>query len=191
VLVFVFYQFNTPPVHFNQVQTESLRQSAYASEFGRLEQSYQANFDSSKQVYTQLLSSIDQEKVETTEELTSTLKSLKTEQQEIREEVKALLVTHDPEAETRDTDYVFMRFVMDYLPTGVVGLLFAAIFAAAMSSSSSELNALAAPLRWICTSDRSVRKRAIHIMSTPPNYSLPFGDWEQFCLQPMLRCLRT
>ena len=142
VLVFVFYQFITPPVHFNQVQTEALRQSEYASEFGRLEQSYQANFDSSKQVYTQLLSSIDQENAESTEELTSTLKSLKTEQQEIREEVKALLVTHDPEAETRDTDYVFMRFVMDYLPTGVVGLLFAAIFAAAMSSSSSELNAL-------------------------------------------------
>lgn len=142
VLVFVFYQFITPPVHFNQVQTEALRQSRYASEFGRLEQSYQANFDSSKQVYTQLLTSIDQEKAESTAELTSTLKSLKTEQQEIREEVKALLVTHDPEAETRDTDYVFMRFVMDYLPTGVVGLLFAAIFAAAMSSSSSELNAL-------------------------------------------------
>lgn len=159
VLVFVFYQFITPPVHFNQVQTESLRQSEYASEFGRLEQSYQANFDSSKQVYTQLLSSIDQEKAETTEELRSTLKNLKTEQQEIREEVKALLVTHDPEAETRDTDYVFMRFVMDYLPTGVVGLLFAAIFAAAMSSSSSELNALGSTTT-VDLYKRSIRKEA-------------------------------
>jgi Na+/proline symporter len=159
VLVFVFYQFITPPVHFNQVQTEALRQSEYASEFGRLEQSYQANFDSSKQVYTQLLSSIDQEKAETTEELTNTLKNLKTEQQEIREEVKALLVTHDPEAETRDTDYVFMRFVMDYLPTGVVGLLFAAIFAAAMSSSSSELNALGSTTT-VDLYKRSIRKEA-------------------------------
>ena len=159
VLVFVFYQFITPPVHFNQVQTESLRQSEYASEFGRLEQSYQANFDSSKQIYTQLLSSIDQEKAQSTEELTSTLKSLKTEQQEIREEVKALLVTHDPEAETRDTDYVFMRFVMDYLPTGVVGLLFAAIFAAAMSSSSSELNALGSTTT-VDLYKRSIRKEA-------------------------------
>ena len=159
VLVFVFYQFITPPVHFNQVQTESLRQSEYASEFGRLEQSYQANFDSSKQVYTQLLSSIDQEKAQSTEELTSTLKSLKTEQQEIREEVKALLVTHDPEAETRDTDYVFMRFVMDFLPTGVVGLLFAAIFAAAMSSSSSELNALGSTTT-VDLYKRSIRKEA-------------------------------
>ena len=159
VLVFVFYQFITPPVHFNQVQTESLRQSEHASDFARLEQSYQANFDSSKQVYTQLLTSINQEKAETTEELTSTLKSLKTEQQEIREEVKALLVTHDPEAETRDTDYVFMRFVMDYLPTGVVGLLFAAIFAAAMSSSSSELNALGSTTT-VDLYKRSIRKEA-------------------------------
>ncbi len=159
VLVFVFYQFITPPVHFNQVQTEALRQSEYASEFGLLERSYQVNFDSSKQVYTQLLSSINQEKTKTTEELTNTLKSLKTEQQEIREEVKALLITHDPEAETRDTDYVFMRFVMDYLPTGVVGLLFAAIFAAAMSSSSSELNALGSTTT-VDLYKRSIRKDA-------------------------------
>ncbi|MFM2250474.1 MAG: hypothetical protein RLZZ358_1401 [Bacteroidota bacterium] len=159
VLVFVFYQFITPPVHFNQVQTETLRQSEHASDFARLEQSYQANFDSSKQVYTQLLSSIDQEKTETTEELTNTLKDLKSEQKEIREEVKALLVTHDPEAETRDTDYVFMRFVMDYLPTGVVGLLFAAIFAAAMSSSSSELNALGSTTT-VDLYKRSIRKEA-------------------------------
>jgi len=142
VLVFVFYQFVTPPVHFNRVQTEALRQSEYGQDFALLEQSYLSNFDSSKQVYAQLLTSIDLDKVESTEELTSTLKSLKVEQQEIREEVKALLVTQDPKAETRDTDYVFMRFVMDYLPKGVVGLLFAVIFAAAMSSSSSELNAL-------------------------------------------------
>ena len=159
VLVFVFYQFIPPPVHFNQVQTEVLRQSEYGADFSRLEQSYQANFDSSKQVYTELLSSMDQGKETSTEQLTNTLKGLKAEQQEIREEVKTLLLTHDPETETRDTDYVFMRFVMDYLPTGVVGLLFAAIFAAAMSSSSSELNALGSTTT-VDLYKRSIRKEA-------------------------------
>jgi SSS family solute:Na+ symporter len=159
VLVFVFYQFIPPPVHFNQVQTEALRQSKYAVDFSRLEQSYQANFDSSKLVYAELLSSMDQGKEASAEELTSTLKGLKVEQQEIREEVKSLLLTHDPETETRDTDYVFMRFVMDYLPTGVVGLLFAAIFAAAMSSSSSELNALGSTTT-VDLYKRSIRKEA-------------------------------
>ena len=91
-------------MHFNRVQTEALRQSEYGSDFALLEKSYLANFDSSRQVYSQLLTSIDQEKVESTEKLTSTLKSLKDEQQEIREEVKALLVTQNPKTETRDTD---------------------------------------------------------------------------------------
>ncbi len=176
VLVFVFYQFIPPPVHFNQVQTEVLRQSEYGAAFGRLEQSYQANFDSSKQVYTQLLSSINQDETASTEELTSTLKVLKAEQQEIREEVKSLLLTHDPETETRDTDYVFMRFVMDYLPTGVVGLLFAAIFAAAMSSSSSELNALGSTTT-VDLYKRSIRKEAsdIHYVNSSKLFTAFWG----------------
>ena len=160
VLVFVFYQFITPPIHFNQVQTESLRKSSHASELARLEGAFQANFDSSKVIYSLLLSAMEQEKEEATVAgLTGTLKSLKAGQQEIRTEVKSLLLTHDPEAETRDTDYVFMRFVMDYLPTGVVGLLFAAIFAAAMSSSSSELNALGTTTT-VDLYKRSIRKEA-------------------------------
>lgn len=160
VLVFVFYQFITPPIHFNQVQTESLRKSSHASELARLEGAFQANFDSSKVIYSQLLSAMEQEKEEATVAgLTGSLKSLKAGQQEIRTEVKSLLLTHDPEAETRDTDYVFMRFVMDYLPTGVVGLLFAAIFAAAMSSSSSELNALGTTTT-VDFYKRSIRKEA-------------------------------
>lgn len=159
VLVFVFYQFITPPIHFNQVQTESLRKSRHAPELARLEGAFQANFDSSKVVYSQLLSAMDQEEEATVAGLTKTLKSLKAGQQEIRSEVKSLLLTQDPEAETRDTDYVFMRFVMDYLPPGIVGLLFAVIFTAAMSSSSSELNALGSTTT-VDLYKRSIRKEA-------------------------------
>jgi solute:Na+ symporter, SSS family len=159
VLVFVFYQFITPPIHFNQVQTESLRKSSHAPELARLEGAFQANFDSSKVVYSQLLTAMEQEEEATVAGLTGTLKSLKEGQQEIRTEVKSLLLTHDPEAETRDTDYVFMRFVMDYLPPGVVGLLFAVIFTAAMSSSSSELNALGSTTT-VDLYKRSIRKEA-------------------------------
>lgn len=159
VLVFVFYQFITPPIHFNQVQTESLRKSSHAPELARLEGAFHANFDSSKVIYSQLLSAMEQEEEATVAGLTGALKSLKEGQQEIRTEVKSLLLTHDPEAETRDTDYVFMRFVMDYLPPGVVGLLFAVIFTAAMSSSSSELNALGSTTT-VDLYKRSIRKKA-------------------------------
>jgi solute:Na+ symporter, SSS family len=142
VMVFVFYQFFLPPVVFNTVQTDNLRQSEYEGEFEALEKEYSDNFDKSKASYTELLAAIDQEDSQKEATVQLQIKSLKAEQNEIRDEVKSLIVANDPDAETRDTDYVFMRFVMDNLPQGIIGLLFAVIFSAAMSSTASELNAL-------------------------------------------------
>ncbi|MDG1277894.1 MAG: sodium:solute symporter [Algoriphagus sp.] len=142
VMVFVFYQFFLPPVVFNKVQTDNLRQSEYAGEFEDLEKKYEANFESSKNSYLELLDAIDEKDESRESRLQEQIKSLKSEQNEIRDEVKSLIVANDPVAETRDTDYVFMRFVMDNLPEGIIGLLFAVIFSAAMSSTASELNAL-------------------------------------------------
>jgi Na+/proline symporter len=142
VMVFVFYQFFLPPVVFNKVQTDNLRQSEYAGEFEILEKEYSENFDKSKSSYLELLDAIDEKDEPRESLLQEQIKSLKSEQNEIRDEVKSLIVANDPVAETRDTDYVFMRFVMDNLPEGIIGLLFAVIFSAAMSSTASELNAL-------------------------------------------------
>jgi len=142
VMVFVFYQFVQPPVIFNQVQTEKLRQSEYSSALESLEKKYSSSFESGRAKYQDMLQAIAQEDENKADRIKSELQSIKSEQQVIRNEAKALISKHDPDAETRDTDYVFMRFVMDYLPQGIVGLLFAVIFSAAMSSSSSELNAL-------------------------------------------------
>lgn len=142
VMVFVFYQFFLPPVVFNTVQTDNLRQSSYAGEFEALEKKYSDNFEQSKVSYTELLAAIKQEDADKEVTAQQQIKSLKAEQNQIRDEVKSLIVANDPDAETRDTDYVFMRFVMDNLPKGIIGLLFAVIFSAAMSSTASELNAL-------------------------------------------------
>ena len=164
VMVFVFYQFIQPPVNFNQVQTEALRQSAHAPELARMEAAYAENFASGKIAYQELLSAMNQGEEVATQDWTRTLTELKTEQEEIRKEVKELVLVNDPNAETRDTDYVFMRFVMDYLPAGVVGLLFAVIFAAAMSSSSSELNALGS------TTTIDLYKRSVNKGATDAHY---------------------
>ncbi|PZX47838.1 sodium:solute symporter [Algoriphagus chordae] len=142
VMVFVFYQFFLPPVVFNKVQTDKLRQSEYAAEFEGLEADYAENFEESKASYLDMLDAIDQEDESRETDIREKLSGLKSEQRAIRDEVKELIVTNDPVAETRDTDYVFMRFVMDNLPKGIIGLLFAVIFSAAMSSTASELNAL-------------------------------------------------
>lgn len=142
VMVFVFYQFFQPPVVFNTVQTDNLRNSEYAEDFSALEEAYSSNFDESKATYLDMLAAIDTKDEAKEEQIRASLKELKAEQTEIRDEVKSLILINDPNAETRDTDYVFMRFVMDNLPQGIIGLLFAVIFSAAMSSTASELNAL-------------------------------------------------
>ncbi|MEB2775403.1 sodium:solute symporter [Algoriphagus sp. D3-2-R+10] len=159
VMVFVFYQFFLPPVVFNKVQTDKLRQSEYAGEFEGLEAEYAENFELSKTSYLEMLDAIDQEDQGRETEIREKLSSLKIEQKAIREEVKELIVTNDPVAETRDTDYVFMRFVMDHLPKGIIGLLFAVIFSAAMSSTASELNALGSTTT-VDLYKRSIKKEA-------------------------------
>ena len=166
VMVFVFYQFIQPPVIFNQVQTDKLRQSEYAPQFDALEKEYNSSFETGKIAYQEMLAAIEAGEEENAESIKGQIKALKSDQAELREQAKALILENDPAAETRDTDYVFMRFVMDYLPKGIVGLLFAVIFSAAMSSSSSELNALGS------TSTIDLYKRSINKNASDQHYVL-------------------
>ena len=159
VMVFVFYQFYQPPVVFNTVQTEKLQESEYASEFQSLQGEFDALFEEGKQAYQELLVAVDAEDDVVKNQVKASLGQIKQKQEAVRDEVKALIVKNDPVAETRDTDYVFMRFVMDHLPVGIVGLLFAVIFSAAMSSSASELNSLGSTTT-IDLYKRSIKKEA-------------------------------
>ncbi|WP_439475672.1 sodium:solute symporter [Algoriphagus formosus] len=159
VMVFVFYQFYQPPVVFNTVQTEKLQESEYASEFQSLQGEFDALFEEGKQAYQELLIAVDAEDDVSKNQVKASLGQIKQKQEAVRDEVKALIVKNDPVAETRDTDYVFMRFVMDHLPVGIVGLLFAVIFSAAMSSSASELNSLGSTTT-IDLYKRSIKKEA-------------------------------
>lgn len=166
VMVFVFYQFFQPPVIFNKVHTENLMKSEYSGEYQSLEKEYSENFENSKSSYLDLLEAVDQQDESRELVIRQNIKELKIQQNSIRTEVKELIVTNDPLAETRDTDYIFMRFVMDHLPKGVIGLLFAVIFAAAMSSSASELNALGS------TSTVDLYKRSIKKNASDKHYVL-------------------
>lgn len=166
VMVFVFYQFYQPPVVFNTVQTDNLRASEYAGDFAELEEAYTANFDESKASYLEMLAAIDAKDEVKENQIRAELGELKAEQTEIRDDVKSLILLNDPLAETRDTDYVFMRFVMDNLPQGIIGLLFAVIFSAAMSSTASELNALGS------TTTVDLYKRSVKKEATDQHYLL-------------------
>lgn len=142
VMVFVFYQFYQPPVFFNTIQLDKLKASEYLHDFNDLEQTYTNIFESKGESINGLLGAIENEDQEAIDQYKSAISDHTKAQEDVRDQVKELIVKNDPLAETRDTDYVFMRFVMDYLPQGVIGLLFAVIFSAAMSSTASELNAL-------------------------------------------------
>ncbi|MFC0261171.1 sodium:solute symporter [Fontibacter flavus] len=142
VMVFVFYQFFQPPVVFNKVQTEQLENSAYREDYFLLQDEFSQAFkEKNKQIQT-MLGAVERNDETGVLEAKAKIQEQMAHQEKVRTEVKELIVKNNPDAETRDTDYVFMRFVMDYLPTGVIGLLFAVIFSAAMSSTASELNAL-------------------------------------------------
>jgi len=166
VMVFVFYQFYQPPIFFNKVQTEKLEKSEYKEDFHKLEEDYSSVFDEKNAAIKSLIAAEKVGDEETVDELKNRIGLKHQEQEAIRSDVKSLILKNEPHAETRDTDYVFMRFVMDYLPKGVVGLLFAVIFSAAMSSTASELNALGS------TSMMDVYKRSINKNKSERHYTL-------------------
>lgn len=157
VMVFVFYQFHQPPIIFNTVATEKLENSEYQKDFYALEEKYTAGFEAKNRDIVSLLEAIKSEDDSKVETLKGEIQIKSQSQEQLRDEVKELIVKNDPSSETRDTDYVFMRFVMDFLPKGIIGILFAVIFSAAMSSTASELNSLATTTT-VDLYKRSIRK---------------------------------
>lgn len=142
VMVFVFYQFVQPPIFFNRVQLEEAKQSEYGEQITTLEEEYTSVFEKKRAILNDL--SIAARHDDTLKEMVLQTRALAWESIEKikREEAKEIIKKVNPEAETNDKDYIFMTYVMDHLPVGMVGLLFAVMFCAAMSSTASELNAL-------------------------------------------------
>ena len=129
VMVFVFYQFEPAPLHFNPKVIAAVKSSAKATEFNQLEKE---NLEIQLQIKTALLQGEEK------------LVALSKQNLKQREDAKEIIAIAAPNQEINDKDYVFISFILKYLPTGLIGLLLAVIFSAAMSSTASELNALAA-----------------------------------------------
>ncbi len=143
VMVFVFYQFNQPPVFFNQVAKAQVEQSDYAPELAKLEAEHTSIFEAKKKILSTLAVHAENKDEKAVRRSQKIAIELENKANQVRQKVKNLVTQVNPKAETNDKDYIFMRFVMDNLPIGMIGLLFAVMFSAAMSSTASELNALA------------------------------------------------
>ncbi|GAA3787419.1 hypothetical protein GCM10022271_19910 [Corallibacter vietnamensis] len=140
VMVFVFYQFNASPINFNPAAEKAIENSSYANDYEKLKTEQTAVFKDKQQIINTYVLSND----DTYEKYIQLANEADTE---IREEAKVLIQKAAQEklvsVETNDKDYVFIHFILNNLPRGLIGLLLAVILSAAMSSTASELNALA------------------------------------------------
>jgi SSS family solute:Na+ symporter len=142
-MVFVFYQFVAPPLSFNPVQREKVRASVYGDQFRGLETTHAQTFAAKRAAAMQLVAAMDANDKTAVEQKATALQTLQQQDDATRKAASALIRKNDAKADAADTDYVFLTFVMGNLPTGLVGLLLASIFCAAMSATASGLNSLA------------------------------------------------
>lgn len=137
VMVFVFYQFTSSPVFFNPSTLAKLKETPAATMVNNLEN----RNDSIFRLKTVVLAKMGETQDDKTE-FKAEYNELLVQEKSVRSEIKSLVDKHLPSEESNDKDYVFISFVLGYLPKGLIGLLLAVIFSAAMSSTASELNAL-------------------------------------------------
>lgn len=144
VMVFVFYQFNTAPIFFNDNTLEVVEQSNYNPELKIKQEEYQSLFSERQQEINEYISLKEQNaSKQDISESELRIATLSRQEDRLRDDVKELIGQVDPDLETNDKDFVFLHFILNQLPTGLIGLLLAVILSAAMSSTAAELNALA------------------------------------------------
>jgi len=143
-MIFVFYQFVVPPLFFNSVETDKVKNSSYAEAYKELESEYSKIHNVKQDQIRDMLAAIEAGSNSDIDMAAKRVNDSQESGKDIREEAIKLIQNASPDAETNDTDYIFLNFVIDYLPAGLIGLILAAILSASMSSTSAELNALAA-----------------------------------------------
>ncbi|WP_273447981.1 sodium:solute symporter [Neolewinella agarilytica] len=143
IMVFVFFLFQAPPIHFNKANLDKVRTSEYATDLDALEEEYATINITAESASTAMVEAMQGDNEASILSAKTNLAAALDARNEIAAQVDELITTVDPDAIVEDRDYVFITFIINYLPIGLVGLLLAVIFSAAMSSTSSELNALA------------------------------------------------
>jgi Na+/proline symporter len=142
-MVLAFYQFNPAPLFFNKVPVENLRQSAHADSLRALESRHAEMINRKSSVVAELPPALATAQPGDEEAVYRKLRDIHRDEQDMRKEMSALIRKSGALSEQNDTNYIFLRFVVDYLPAGLVGLLIAVIFLAAWGSIAAALNSLA------------------------------------------------
>ncbi|AVR46149.1 sodium:solute symporter [Christiangramia fulva] len=143
VMVFVFYQFHEAPLNFNPAATQTVLNSQFSEQYQDLMVENRNNQEKKQQLslyYAENESTMSKAEIAN---FKKNYNQLQENENNLREEARMFIDASDVDAESNDKDYVFIHFILHNLPKGLIGLLLAVILSAAMSSTASELNALA------------------------------------------------
>ena len=141
-MVFVFYQYNSSPLNFNPAATEAVMQSEYANDYKSLEENHKELEKEKRMAQHSFSAALELKEYNAIEQAKQDIIKINEKENASRDAAKDLIAKADDTVETNDKDYVFIHFILNNLPMGLIGLLLAVILSAAMSSTASELNAL-------------------------------------------------
>ncbi|MGK2858741.1 MAG: sodium:solute symporter [Thermoanaerobaculia bacterium] len=164
IMVFVFFQFVAPPLFFNHVEVDKIAASPRGAEWKELEARHEETHAARREKVEALVAASELGDESAVDRAATELRAADGRFREVRNDAVALMKANDPKAATTDTNYIFLTFVMRYLPAGLIGLVISAVFCAAMSSVASELNALSS------TSVIDVYKRSIRPNESDAHY---------------------
>ncbi len=164
VMVFVFYLFNQPPVFHNQVLLSRAYAAGQSGTLDSLSGAYDQLYNEKKGDVQRLVTAIQQEDETEIQAARTRLLEIEKTERALRDSVRGTISAALPGAKTQDRDYIFLNFVLSHLPHGIVGLLLAVMFSAAMGSMAGELNALAS------TTSVDVYKRSVRKEAPPEHY---------------------
>jgi len=164
VLVFTFYQYNKAPLFFNSYELNKLEKSEYKAELDRIQLNYNQAFATKKIEVEKLDKALDANDKNSIDAQRTAVKKADEETKAIRKNLTDLMTKNDEKVNINDNNYIFLSFVTQYLPKGLIGLLIAIIFLASMGSTASALNSLAS------TSVVDIYKRLINKNATDREY---------------------
>ena len=138
-LVFVFYQFEQPPLFFNQTALQKVEETPQYKSL--LEQNTKV-FEEKKVAVNSMITAINSNNEAEINKNVEQVTALNAQTNSLRKDVKALMLENNPSEDVNDTNYIFLSFVTKYLPVGIVGLLIAVILLASMGSMASAFSSL-------------------------------------------------
>lgn len=144
VMVYVFYQFNAAPLHFNQFNRAKVAGTGYETAFRRLEAQSDSLFVQKQALLNTWTTAVRNGSEGVPAGTRQNLQQLEDERKKLRTEAEDLIRKANPSGDPKDKDYIFINFILRHIPTGLTGLMLAMIFCASWSTTASELSALTA-----------------------------------------------